>query len=186
MDRLKFRAYCHKTKKIVYDGDRYNISDNQWVKYTCRITNIGIFWVQPYNRRVETVCECGNYSDWDKEMINSDCDLMQCTGLTDKNGKEIYEGDIFKRVYHPIGGHPDVYQYAHIGVIEFRYNSFGVVNKLKTGTQLKPEECLSHEKNYKEIYKHPTVGEDWFDDSVTFSQLEVIGNIHDNSELIEV
>ena len=119
-------------------------------------------------------------------ISNNGIVMMQYIGLCDKNGKEIYEGDIFKRIYYPIGGNPNVFEYAYIGVVKYNYNSFGVVNKLKTGTQLKPEECLSHEKNYKEIYKHPTAGEDWFDNSVTFSELEVIGNIYKNPELIEI
>ena len=70
----KFRAYCHQTKKLVYDGDKYNISNNRYVDYTCQITNLGIFWCRPYNKDIETVCECGNYSEWDMEQINTRCD----------------------------------------------------------------------------------------------------------------
>lgn len=119
-------------------------------------------------------------------ISNNGIDMMQYIGLNDKFDKEIYEGDIVKRIYYPIGGRPDVYEYSYIGVVKYNYNSFGVVNKLKIGTQLKSKECLSHEKNYKKVYKHPTAGEDWFDKMVTFSDLEVIGNIYENSELIEV
>lgn len=90
----KYRAYCNETKKLVYDGDKYNISNNRYIDYTCRITNLGIFWTQPYNRNIETVCECGNYSDWDMERINSNCDIMQCTGIKDIDGNLIFESDI--------------------------------------------------------------------------------------------
>lgn len=119
-------------------------------------------------------------------ISNNGIDMMQYIGLNDKNDKEIYEGDIVKYVYYPLGGRPDVYEYSYIGVVKYNYNSFGVVNKLKIGTQLKPKECLSHEINRREIYKHPSEGKGWFDNTITFNRLEIIGNIHDNRKLIEL
>ena len=79
---------------------------------------------------------------------------MEYTGLKDKNGKEIYEGDIIKII--------DIeYQTKHIAIIEFLDASF-ILHMIKgeyAGEMLGADSWLDEEK-------------------------EVIGNIYDNPELL--
>lgn len=83
----------------------------------------------------------------------------QYTGLTDKNSKEICEGDIVKTWKN------------NIGKIEFR--------------QYWDEEIE------EDFYGYAWIGKDEYGESITLSlnkcwnEHEVIGNIHDNPELLE-
>ena len=80
----------------------------------------------------------------------------QYTGLTDKNGKKIFEGDIIKIP-------DDFYEFGHnAGEIYEVYFCCG-------GFRLKPK--YTKARGY------------WLEDDET---VEVIGNIHDNQELLEV
>lgn len=130
--------------------------------------------VVPYNNTVLTIfqdeCEC--------------IDILQFTGLTDKNGKEIYEGDIVKITYCPLGSNPNVIEYYNIGVVEFKIKTFGVTLKREGTLILDEERALSHHKTEETIYIHPTAGKNWFDESLKFSRCEIIGNEFDNPELL--
>ena len=88
----------------------------------------------------------------------------QFTGLTDKNGKKVFEGDILKFT--------DVkYDYEWIGRVEF-----GNPNaEYNWGFQLV---YIKGEKPNTDILC-------WFDMEETGAFAEVIGNIHDNPELLE-
>lgn len=83
-----------------------------------------------------------------------DAILMQSTGLFDKNGKEIFEGDIV------------VNQYGNVGYVAYLQQEAGFVVVLK-----KSDYRLGH-RNTGESYDITT-------------NHEIIGNIHQNPELVE-
>lgn len=94
---------------------------------------------------------------YDEYLVNPDT-VGQYTGLRDRNGKEIYEGDIVKTpLLDPIFG--DVLSDAFDNVaISFHNGAFAV----------------AYYNGRHKIYLQ-----------VLYDEIEVIGNIHDNPELLE-
>lgn len=93
---------------------------------------------------------------WRENSIpTSSTDLMQYTGLKDKNGREIYEGDILKRVDANWGYGGD-YDKKHDGHLYLVVPDINVL-----------------------------LNEDHPDNFTIYPIDEVIGNIHENPELLE-
>lgn len=105
--------------------------------------------------------------------------LMQCTGLKDKNGKLIYEGDILKV---PNGGYPQI-SYINEAVIWDRKEWKLAQLRNCKGTLKECRHCIHCDKN--EIRK------EWFFQSCSsnfkdFYNSLIIGNIYENPELLKV
>ena len=110
-----------------------------------------------WNKKLQVMSEAKHLDDLyeDESMaIVSDLIWIQFTGLLDKNGKEIYEGDIVSAVFQQDYFSSDEPKNV-VDVIEI---------ELMTGME--------------KIYNGGPDGCEWYED------IEVIGNIYENPELL--
>lgn len=113
-------------------------------------------WIEGLVARYNPKFDCANIVDDFESLVPVKTETVgQYTGLTDKNGKNIFEGDIVKHY-----NHCDIKEYSEdIGRV-FYYTE--TCRFLRT-SKLFPDDC-------PEIYSS--------------CEYEVIGNIYDNPELI--
>lgn len=90
--------------------------------------------------------------------------VQQFTGLLDKQGKEIYEGDIVKAT---LWGMTIV---NFLATIEFKYGCFGIVCQDSNLASVRGD----NKGKWKSFYQK----DDW-------SDIEIIGNIYENPELLK-
>lgn len=111
-----------------------------------------------------------NHEDYHTE--SDETILMQSTGLRDKNGKEIFEGDIVRYVYYDGSGYQDY-------LIEF-----------KTEEVITGESCGEYNIETTWIGVHfkriggNIVGDYDYVHPEEVSNFEIIGNIHENPEMV--
>ena len=102
--------------------------------------NTNTYWIQQFNYTFDT----GSF-EVDPETVG------QFTGLLDKNGKQIFEGDILR--YERENHHNPYDPFIELSSVEFKHGGFYLIPD---------EECL-----------------------YSGECIEVIGNVHDNPELLE-
>ena len=123
-------------------------------------------WVEGYVYRFHPICRIrhwlsllGKYGDADVDPAT----VGQYTGLTDKNGKRIFEGDIFQYGFDEV---------AAVAVVKFGEFPFGSQFDMN-------QVGFYAEWNPRAMYYRTDLGF-W----VKQRDIEIIGNIHDNPELL--
>ena len=141
MREIKFRVYNPRDNKVHYDITGFEYIDNGNMS--------GVFIDGTF-------------------FLKEEVELMQYTGLKDKNGKEIYEGDIVKV-------HFDKKDAYTINILNLKKS----VNKIGKIEYIVDGFCVFIEKFGENIYPLSFFGDE------IINQLEVIGNIYDNPELLK-
>lgn len=153
-DRFKFRIYCKSENKMMLFNNPTLVDGD--------ILQGGLLF-KNYDHKIKNV----------HEVKPEDLILMQCTGLKDKNGNLIFEGDIIKFIKTQPS---QVIEICNCGVFFVKRGAFYrciPLNKL-------PKNITQHSIDY-------TSGRFGVDMCTGFHFLsgEVIGNIYQNPELLE-
>lgn len=135
-------------REILFKAKR--VDNGEWVE--------GLLWKKKYNDGNRIFISCFPKKD-DNEEVYVVCPetVGQFTGLTDKNGNRIFEGDIVIRVFTLWHGETKKTRNAQIGVVVY-----------------------SNRDCSFQVEKKCNLRKPWDGDTI-----EVIGNIHDNPELLE-
>ena len=121
-----------------------------------------------WSKNKKVMSEVKKINFWSEELDTvafegkflEDVELMQSTGLLDKNGKEIFEGDIVKRYRNPL---------------------FKAEWEYQIETVVKREACLLLDKKFGKNSATMRFGSPFAKSDL----LEVIGNVYENPELLE-
>lgn len=153
MREILFRGKTYKGEWVEGSLHQYTVETPSKTEKHCKIQEINFAYQD------ETEFDC-TMSGFDEEVIPET--VGQFTGLTDKNGKKIFEGDIVADCF----GKP-------LGVVEFGEHYFDSGILKYTGFYYKSLSFWGDGNLYDDKSE-----EDW-------KRKQVIGNIHDNPELLK-
>lgn len=140
-DRFRFRAWDKNNKRMLYNIE--NAYD------------FGCVEDEKGNEVEDCYASCfSSFLPYDEEDENEEFIVEQCTGLKDKNGRLIYEGDVVKRHSKYSEEEKDV-------ILQVEWNCKG-------GRYITTDK------------KH----DNWFFSMFEY-EYEILGNIHENPELLE-
>ena len=157
MNETKFRAW-YKEKNKMFDVAKLD------------------FW----GGTDEATCDLASRDEELFDIYLYEIELMQFSGLKDKNGKEIFRGDIVRKYVHLFEDHYDGYTLGFIDSdTTFEGYIYGVVTYVPSrGYVIKKkliEDCIEGGKEKQKGWSQ-----------IICRRTEVIGNIHENPELLEV
>lgn len=151
--QIKFRAWDEKRKRMYFVSDLH----------IATVMNGGVWATVNGKDIIED-------KDIKLQIQPKDIKLMQFTGLTDKNGKEIYEGDIVKNYDEDFCGFGKC---ESIGSVYFGEGSF-CIEPIKIGSVKRTD--------FEYIYSLDFYGYEGREFS--WDKLEIIGNIYENPSLV--
>lgn len=152
----KFRAF-DKEHKMMCEVTLIRFSDVQYMSVKYRINKNG--------KKID------EWSNLDDDACGT-CVLMQSTGLKDKNGVEIFEGDIVR--HSKISTDISIVRFGEFGVPnieEMEYQDMAVGFYFENASDLKDVEPFNMTIPLNNLY---------------VKGIEIIGNIYENQELLEV
>lgn len=147
---------------------KFRVWNGHSMEYRVLAGALGHFYVEGMSKK-DSAC----LSDFNT-IYNEATPLMQFTGLLDKNGKEIWEGDIL----YCAGS---VIDEEFTGIVKYGEHTVSTDDSFVTGSAFGFFVTREWETGYEWIVKT-----DSLNGRLTNSEnIEVIGNIHENPELLK-